>query len=309
MTTFVVLLLILNAAISKQTLRLIENNNHPNVPYKAIGHWTSWLTGYHVNEKHNGYIDIGTRTFNAENLNLLYTADTNCTNNYPLFANGRIYCVSNNMLFSYYPQNGSISFWYLSIGPISINNPTFAQSGEYYSIFLFSYSSSILYISSFDAMTGELKKTSTLHTSSGYYSQYAVGTPHGTVYLTSRNVSGSSSSNASVFAYNIISNDFTQSEANVKGASEVPSFCNFKVIVSGSYAYTNAYSAAPDFSNEWIFDGEGMSSSTIAGSPPVCFRDVNGYHAIVKPYSSTNYNCYLLNTGNGELENQFPCGT
>eukprot|EP01084_Bolivina_argentea_P191231 328499_1 len=308
MTTFVVLLLILNAAIGKQIFRLIENNNHPNVPYKAIGHWTSWLTGYHVNEKHNGYIDIGTRTFNAENLNLLYTADTNCTNNYPLFANGRIYCVSKNMLFSYYPQNGSISFWYLFIGSISLSNPTFAQSDEYYSIFVFSASSSVLYISSFDAMTGELKKTTTLPSSSGYYLTYAVGTPYGTVYLTSKNVSGSSP-NASVFAYNIDSNDFTQSEANVEGVSEVPSFCNFKVIVSGLLAYTNAYSDAPNFNNEWIFNGEGPSSSSASGSPPVCFRDINGYRVVVKPYSNINYNCYLLNSGNGELKNQFACGT
>ena len=146
--------IIINAVFGKEIWKLMENNNIPGATYKDVGSWSNWISGYHINDKHDGFLDIGSVSFDASNLNLSYTVETNCTDNYPLFANGRIFCLSNNMLFSYYPANGTISFWYLIIGTQTMKPPTFATSGDYTALFLYSYSASQLYLSSFDAMTG-----------------------------------------------------------------------------------------------------------------------------------------------------------
>jgi len=157
-------------------------------------------------------------------------------------------------------------------------------------------------------MSGELVSTSTLPTYSSYYSPYAVGTPFGQVYLTAKN-SSSYYYNASIYAYNIETYQFTESPNNIQGPAEVPSICDNKVIVSGYLAYTDAYNMAPDFEHQWMFYGEGSSTSYSSSIPPVCLKNANGYRVIVKPHSTSNYNCYALNTVNGEMVNQFQCGT
>ena len=153
----IVLALFVSVVFGQNKWVLMQNNIDPTQPRKAIGTWNNWITGYHVNEKHDGYLDIGDTTLDASKLALLYTVDTNCTDQFPIFANGRIYCVSNNMLFSFKPLDGSIEFWYLNIGPVTMKDPTFVTSGSNMAIFTYSYSSYQLYMNTFDAATGLTK--------------------------------------------------------------------------------------------------------------------------------------------------------
>ena len=79
-------------------------------------------------------------------------------------------------------------------------------------------------------------------------------------------------------------------------------------MLTGYYAQTLALNPAPDFTLQWTFDGEGSITSTIPNNAPVCFKNANGYRVIVKPVPTNNYNCYVLNTINGEQLSTFQCG-
>ena len=57
---------------------------------------------------------------------------------------------------SYYPENGSVSFWYITIGTTTLKNPTFVQYGSAYSVAVFSYYSYNLKVFVLDAMSGKI---------------------------------------------------------------------------------------------------------------------------------------------------------
>eukprot|EP01084_Bolivina_argentea_P260532 440012_1 len=246
----------------------------------------AWYTNYRVNDGHNGYLDIGNVTFNPSNLHLSYIVDTECTNDYALFANGRIFCVSNNRLFSYYPQNGSISFWQLAMSDEPIFNPTFASFQDISSVIIYYYVERELYLSAFDPISGELKKTiNPAFTWIYKYTTNPVGTPDGNI----------SSSNWN--------------------SNEVPVVCDGMVAVSAYNAETQAYNV-DDLENEiWQFPAPYSGSYQFHGSIPVCFQNKNGYRMIVKPLNNyadqhyENYNCYVLDVLSGTIVNQFACDT
>ena len=154
--TLATVTLLMSVAFGNIEWKLMVNNIDQSQEHQAIGSWSNWLTGYHVNERHDGYLDIGTTSFDPTKLALSYSSPTNCTNDYPVFADGKIVCVdiTNNMLLAYKPLDGSVGFWYLNIGASTLQNPTFATSGDKLSIFIYWYQTSQLHMSSFDATTG-----------------------------------------------------------------------------------------------------------------------------------------------------------
>eukprot|EP01083_Nonionella_stella_P182565 657243_1 len=295
--------------------------------YTSIGNWANWWTGYHVNDAHNGFIDIGDNTFRAENLKLSYVAPTNCSNAYPIFANGTYFCTSKNMLFAHDPQDGSLSFWYLSIGSTNLQNPTFSTAEGDSSIFIYSYPSQSSaynqYVMDFalvNPQTGALKNINTLPTQPFHsYSTlpFPAATPYGHVYFISSDPPPSYKNNASVSAYNIQTYQSSKSPADLlntlDGTVGTPVLCDNTVIVSDGNGFVYAYNPAPYFKKQWTFAGEGQTNQcdTIhtnhRANPPVCYRNENGYRVIVRPCHG--YNCYVLNAMNGELVSRFPCPT
>ena len=150
----VTLLLFVSMVFGKNEWILMENNINPDQEYKAVGSWSNWITGYHVNDEHDGHLNIGSISFDPTQLGLPYLSPTNCTNQYPVFADGKIICVSNNMLYAYNAVDGSIAFFYLYFGSQILRDPTFATSGLDKDVLAYSYGSGQLYMSSFDATTG-----------------------------------------------------------------------------------------------------------------------------------------------------------
>eukprot|EP01084_Bolivina_argentea_P260531 440010_1 len=289
--------------------QLIENNIDEHALNPRIGSWSNWFTGYRVNSHRNGYLDIGNVKFNISNLRLIYTLNTNCTDHYPLFVNGRIHCVSNNMLYSYNASKGSLSFWYLSTHEF-LQNPIFSMSKDYASVLIFAPVSGRLYISSFNATSGGLDRTSLIRywwSSDGYMmappSLYPVGSSDGYIYFTSK---PSLLVDVSVYAYNIETYQFIANDPDITNGIYTPTICNDLVAISGYNVQTMAYNT-PNLQQQWIFDGRGPESTTEVLPGPVCIKNKNGYRMIVK--NVNNSDCYMLDANNGAEINQFQCGS
>eukprot|EP01084_Bolivina_argentea_P150130 262178_1 len=268
------------------------------------GSWDNWMTGYRVNDKHDGYLDIGDETaFIPQNLKLLYSNHVNCSssNGISLFANGRIFCTSRNMILSYYPLNGSMSFWYITLGDNYVYNPTFSKYGSYSSVVTYSQSDEFN-IYSVDAISGNLIKQDSMKMY--YQSQYLVGTQDGNIYLDSSQ-SSNTNSKPNIFAYNINSYNFSQSTQLSDGKQATPVICNGLVIISGWYGSTYAYTQSPDFRFVWLWDNKYYSGSRENLPVPVCLKNENGLRVIVKPYI-IDY-CYLLDATNGKYIDTFDC--
>ena len=153
MTACLVIASLLSAANVYNADKVPYNNNEID----EIGSWDNWMTSYHVNDKHDGYLDIGSTSFNPSNLNLTYAIQTDCTAQTSLFVNGRIYCVSNNIVLSYFASNGSLSFFYVTIDSQCIASPAFAKSTLSSSVIAYSLCSTQTspHIYAFDPISGK----------------------------------------------------------------------------------------------------------------------------------------------------------
>eukprot|EP01084_Bolivina_argentea_P150129 262174_1 len=274
------------------------------------GSWDNWMTGYRVNDKHDGYLDIGKISFIPQNLNLSYSIKTNCTNDISLFANGRIYCTSRNMILSYYPQNGSVAFWYMTMTDRLISNPTFSQNSNYQSVIAYSYNSMAINnhinIYSIDALSGNLQHHNSLSGYSGL--SYIVGSSNGEIYFVSAETANGGP--IKLYAYNINSGNISQNPTGYVPRSAVPVICNDLIILSHTNATTYAYTQAPNFDLTWTWISSIGSNDNSGPKPiPVCLKDNRGYRVIVKASGLSNDNCYLLSVKTGALLYTFKCGT
>eukprot|EP01084_Bolivina_argentea_P046640 85883_1 len=268
-----------------------------NTKTREIASWNNWMTNYRVNEKHDGYLDIGSTLFNAAHLNLTYSVETYCTSEISLFTDGRIYCTANNSAVSYFAIDGSISFFYVTIASACMKNPAFSQHDTSLSLIVDQLcGNSGLNLFLFDAISGELIRQQSDNSKNINPSPYLVGSDDGYVYYTE---ASSSTTNSWLFAYDV--NDYALLQSTVfmnNRVPKIPTICDDKIVlVGGDYIYVcekaPSLSCLPMYSPN---SGMGISS--------VCLQTTNGYRFIY--YRSDFGKCYAETLSGGSIDD-YPC--